>query len=139
MSHRHEVRTPRARWLPRVALGAAAGLAALACAGSPAAPTGTGLAVAVERGPLQPVSQPGQPNSAPVDGARLEITAAAGGEMVAASTDSAGSARVPLPAGSYRVSVLTCPGAMTLPAPAVVDVVAGSFTTLSLECDTGIR
>lgn len=126
-------------WAAVVVVAGLAGPWALACGGSPVAPPGTGIALLVERGPIQPVSQVGQPNTEPVAGAQVAVADAGGSVTARVTTDSAGRADVPLVPGSYRVTVLTCPGALSLPPPAPADVTSGSFASLSLECDTGIR
>jgi hypothetical protein len=109
----------------------------LAACGQSLSPT-TGIAVALRRGPIAPVEQPGVDNTAPVPGGTVVVLQ--GGRLVAsATTDSAGTAMVPVAAGDYRVQAATCPGALALPAPVSVTVTAGMLAPAHLECDTGIR
>ena len=95
------------------------------------------IAIAVRRGPIAPVGQPGVDNTAPVAGAEIRIRS--GGRTIATtSTDTAGRASVTVEPGSYTADVTRCPGAMSLPAPEpfAVPLAPGG---LRLECDTGIR
>lgn len=100
----------------------------------------TGIEVRVLKAPTQPVVREGEDDSAPVAGAVVAIEPSAGGTMRRASTDSAGVVRLQVPAGTHRVSVEACPGAMSLPKQAeLVSVSAGAYTAVTLVCDTGIR
>jgi hypothetical protein len=120
----------------RVVLLCCAALTLAAC-GQGLDPT-TGIAVAVRRGPISPVERPGVDNTAPVVGASVAVLRA-GHLFATATTDSAGTAAVPAPVGSYEVALVTCPGAMALPGPVSVTVSAGLLAAARLECDTGIR
>lgn len=99
---------------------------------------GTGLEVEVQLGPLNPVERPGEPNSAPVEDAIVEVRSAGGGR-VRVRTDVDGRVRVVLEPGDYVVEVLDCPGALSAPAPQEATVERGFFTEVRLDCDTGIR
>lgn len=113
-------------------------LLAAACGGAGPTDASTGLQVTVYRGPLAPVVRLGEPNIEPVAGARVEV--GAGATTIAfLTTDTAGVARAPLPAGDYSVRVTECPGSVALPPPDRLSVVEGSFAATILECDTGIR
>lgn len=98
----------------------------------------TGLEVSVTRGPIEPVAREGEPNSAPVQNARVRIEAVDGGSAEF-RTNGNGRVRAPLVPGEYAVTVETCPGAISLPRPAAATVVRGSIAPVDLECDTGIR
>jgi len=91
----------------------------------------------VTAGPITPVSRPGQPNTRPVAGARVE---ALRGTDVAAvtSTDRAGYYQVPLPPGTYVIAV-TYPGLRPAPMTRTAVVSAGRPETLDFVLDTGIR
>jgi hypothetical protein len=121
-----------------LAAALALGLTAAGC-GSAAGPPGTGLSLTVERGPLQPVSQVGQPNTAPVQDASVVVSTESGGTVATALTDSAGRAVLGLAAGAYTVSLRTCPGAIALPSAISITVTEGELTSRTVECDTGIR
>jgi hypothetical protein len=112
---------------------------ACATAEEPLSPD-TGIEVHVLKGPLQPVAQEGEPDTAPVVGALVSIAPAAGGRVRQGTTDTAGVVRVLVPAGTHRVSVEVCPGTMSLPKLVeTVIVSAGTFAATTLVCDTGIR
>lgn len=101
----------------------------------------TGASVLVTRGPINPVEMEGDPpNTAPVAGARVVARAVAGGDVEQARTDESGVARILLAPGSYTITVVECPGAMSLPKEeASITVTAGAFASTGLVCDTGIR
>jgi hypothetical protein len=120
----------------RIGLLCCAALTLAAC-GQALDPT-TGIALAVRRGPISPVEQPGVDNTAPVAGASVAVLRA-GQLFTTATTDSAGTAAVPAPAGTYEVAVTICPGAMSLPGPVSTTVTTGMLVPARLECDTGIR
>jgi hypothetical protein len=91
----------------------------------------------VAAGPVTPVSRPGQSNTRPVAGARVE--AMRGTDVVAvASTDHAGHYQVQLAPGSYVIAV-SYPGLRPFPMTKTAVVTAGQPETLSFELDTGIR
>lgn len=122
------------------AVPAALVAATFACAGSPTTlDPDTGVVVAVVRGPIVPVEREGEENVAPVDGAVVSIVAVSGREVARIETGAGGEGRTPVPPGTYRALVVLCPGAMSLPGPEPVAVVAGEFARVRLECDTGIR
>lgn len=137
------------------ALGAALLLAlGNACGGAPLSPPAeddsasiqtTGreaeIEVRVMKGPIQPVERPGERNVAPVPGAVvLVVPLAEPGTPTRLSTDTAGTARLGVEPGTYRVSVETCPGAMSLPKVVKsVSIGAGKSASTEFVCDTGIR
>lgn len=99
----------------------------------------TGVDVAVRKGPIFPVVQPGQDDTAPVEDARVRIRPLGADGHAEARTDAGGMAGFALVAGTYEVAVLECPGTLALPAPDTAIVTAGERTVLTLVCDTGIR
>jgi hypothetical protein len=103
--------------------------------GSP--PVASGVAGHVSAGPVTPVSRPGQPDTRPVDGARVE--ALRGTDVVAlTSTDRAGYYQLQLAPGTYVIAV-TYPGLRPSPLEKTVAVSAGQLHTLNFVLDTGIR
>lgn len=118
---------------------------AAACTACESSPFGfdveaTGSLVAtVVRGPTSPVEHEGDWSYEPVQGARVSARPAFGGVTRDASTDFTGTARLRVPAGTWQVSVMTCPGALGTPVAQTVDVQAGAGAVVRFECDTGIR
>lgn len=106
---------------------------------APAPDLKSGLAITVVRGPINPVSQPGEDNTAPVPDAGLAILNSAGDDLFLATTGADGTVRIALAVGRYAVEVRSCPGALGLPDRQSATVVEDEFTAVRLECDTGIR
>ena len=102
-----------------------------------APPVASVVAGHVSAGPVTPVSRPGQPNTRPVDGARVE--ALRGTEVVAfTSTDHAGYYQLQLAPGTYVIAV-TYPRLRPSPQEMTAVVSAGRRQTLNFVLDTGIR
>lgn len=99
----------------------------------------TGLNILVTRGPIRPVAREGEDNSAPVQDALVRIRRTDGSGDTGVRTGADGVVVVPVVPGTYRVEVRECPGALALPDPISVTVVAGELATLAFDCDTGIR
>ena len=99
----------------------------------------TGILVEVRRGPLTPVAPPGVDDTAAVEAAQVRIQALNGRELARGSTGADGTIALPVSAGMRVASVVTCPGALALPSPETVEVVAGAYARVALLCDTGIR
>ena len=101
----------------------------------------TGALVRVSLWPIDPVEIEGQPSrTRPAAGARVVVLDDDGNDVARATTDDQGMARIHLAPGSYTVTVVECPGAMSLPKEnAQVTVADGSFAEAALACDTGIR
>ena len=115
-------------------------LAALGCAASIlGSDPSTGLDVAVRRGPIAPVEQPGLDNTAAVPGARVRVRPVGESGRADGSTDDAGVVAFSLAAGIYAVTVIECPGALGLPETDTARVSRGERTSVTLVCDTGIR
>jgi hypothetical protein len=119
------------------------GVLALACGlaacGSPTAPSDTGLAGTVVRGPVRPVCQVDVPCDAPFS---ASFTVQQGNRMVVASfrSDSQGHFESRLPPGRY----LVVPGSdapIMLPTAQAKEVEVGprGLTPVLLQFDTGIR
>ena len=97
------------------------------------------LSIEVRRGPLQPVTQVGTDNTAPVQDAVVVVRDSGGKELARLVTDAAGMAQVDLAAGQYRLEVEQCPGATAPAPPQNVTLTDGNPLTATMECDTGIR
>ncbi len=95
-----------------------------------------GPTCAVETDPPDPECAP-----RPVSGAPIVVThVERGGAAVAqGETDADGRLTLALPAGDYVVTAGAVEGLMSAPEPAVVSVLAGLTTEVSLGYDTGIR
>ncbi|MFQ5689255.1 MAG: carboxypeptidase-like regulatory domain-containing protein [Gemmatimonadota bacterium] len=131
-----------ARWACGLVAGLAGGLLISLAACSETlggSDPSTGLSVEIRKGPIQPVGTPGQPDSAPVEGATVVIRRADGSDRAVVHSGADGRASLALDPGEYRVSVTVCPGAMSLPGPVAATVSRGEMTSVALECDTGIR
>lgn len=121
-------------------------LAAMAAAGcrdvtdAPVTP-GTGINGTVVQGPLSPVERPGVPNAGPLAGASIRIASPSGLTVAMVTSDGEGHFKVDLAAGTYAVEPLTFEGrALPSPGEAVTaTVVAGAYTSITLQYDTGIR
>lgn len=99
----------------------------------------TGLDVAVRRGPLVPVEQPGVENSAPVGDASVRVRRVAETGSAEATTGVDGRVAFALAPDRYEITVRECPGALGLPRAETVRVSSGTRTGVTLLCDTGIR
>jgi hypothetical protein len=97
------------------------------------------IQVIVVRGPLHPVDQPGQLNEEPVQGALVMARPAFGDVTRSTSTNAFGVAHFRVAAGTWRLAVQNCPGALGTPIDQTVQVTPGGFATARFECDTGIR
>jgi hypothetical protein len=115
-------------------------LAIAACGAQPAAPAGTGIQGMVEVGPTCPVERinspcPPHPLAATVvvrDGARAEVARFTSGAD--------GRFKVDLRPGTYSLTGLTSGSSpMPRPIPTSVTVTQGSYTTVNVEYDSGIR
>lgn len=95
---------------------------------------------AVTRGPLTPVQRPGMRSQSPVAGARIDVMTLDGKPVTSVETDSIGSFRIEVPAGTYRLTMPSLHGAMfTKDLPATVSVSAGEKKRVDIHLDTGIR
>lgn len=94
----------------------------------------------VTRGPLTPVQQPGTPSESEVSGARIDIATLDGKLVTSVETDSAGTFRADLPAGTYKITMPSLYGAMfSKDLPAIVSISGGEEKRLNIHLDTGIR
>ncbi len=111
-----------------------------ACGGSPEVPLDSGLVGHVTIGPVCPVQREGVPCPDRPYEAELSIRDGSGREVVSVRSDADGSYRLALAPGKYRVVPLSPPG-LPLPRAEAVEVTvrAGSFVTLDISYDSGIR
>ncbi len=130
-----------------LALGIAALLGLLllaACGGAPEVPLGSdtdsGIEGRVTVGPVCPVVREGVPCPDRPYEAELSILDGSGREVASVRSDAAGSYRLALTPGAYRVVPLSPPG-LPLPRGEAVDVTvaAGRFVTLDISYNSGIR
>jgi hypothetical protein len=115
------------------------------CTGPSATPTGapdTGIRGSATAGPVCPVEQnPPDPSCAPrpVTGATIVIRDGAGSQVAVAISGADGGYSVSLPPGAYVVDPQPVPGLMGTAPKQEANVIAGSFTEVTLDYDTGIR
>lgn len=111
-----------------------------ACGGSPDVPVDSGIEGHITIGPNCPVIREGVPCPDTPYEAELSILDGSGREVASVRTDAAGSYRLALAPGAYRVVPQSPPG-LPLPRGEAVNVtvVAGRFTTLDITYDSGIR
>jgi hypothetical protein len=83
-------------------------------------------------------SKMGEPDSAPVANATLVIETAAG-TIKTITTDEKGYFKVELPPGRYRIRTEKIGMRGRACAMNDIDVTAGSFKQIKLDCDTGMR
>lgn len=107
-------------------------------------PTGSGIEGTVRFGPVCPVERiPPDPACAPRPGAAVIRLVGTDGQLRATGEAGAdGRFSIPVAPGDYAVTATASapsPGRGCQADPAQVTVVAGSFTSVSVLCDTGIR
>lgn len=74
-------------------------------------PTGV-LTGSVTKGPHTPIERPGKSSEAGVSGALIDIATVDGEPVTSVKADSAGTFRVDLPPGSYKITMPSLYGAM---------------------------
>ena len=116
-------------------------LAACGAASSSGAPTPatSGIDLLTMAGPTCPVQREGQQCEKPIS-ARVVVSTTGGATVTTVQTGADGTAHVGLPPGDYRISAQQ--GGSVLPRPpypTTVTVTAGSFSSVRLDYDTGIR
>jgi len=99
---------------------------------------GVTVTISVRRGPIMPLEQPGEDNTAPVDDAEVRILRD-DARVALKYTGSTGLATVVLEPGNYVARVTICPGSMALPEPQPFIAASDSDNRVTLVCDTGIR
>ena len=106
----------------------------------PTLPPGSGIERVITLGPLCPVMQAGVPCPDRVYAATLALLDASGREVDRVTSGADGHYRLMVAPGQYTLVPQSPPG-LPLPFadPIAVDVVAGSWTTLDVAYDSGIR
>ena len=115
----------------------------IAACGTPAAPTpppGTGIQGVVESGPTCPVERINSPCPPHPLAATVVVRDAAGHEVARANSGADGHFKVDVAPGTYTVVGLSINSSMLpRPIPTTVTVTAGSYVSVNVEYDSGIR
>jgi hypothetical protein len=98
----------------------------------------SGIEGTVDRGPVQPVARPGQPDTAPMGNTEIVVKDEKGKEVARTKTDKNGRYEVELPAGKYTV-VGPRNGIMPGNWKKDVEVKANQWLKLNIHIDSGIR
>jgi hypothetical protein len=115
-------------------------LAMAACGNQPAAPAGTGIQGVVQSGPTCPVERINSPCPPRPLAATVVVRDAAGHEVARTHSGADGHFKLDVAPGSYTVVGLTIGSSMLpRPIPTTATVIAGSYTTVTVEYDSGIR
>ncbi|HEV2013858.1 MAG TPA: hypothetical protein VGR77_08265 [Candidatus Dormibacteraeota bacterium] len=113
---------------------------ALAACGAQAAQPGTGIQGIVEVGPTCPVERINSPCPPHPIAATVVVRDAAGREVTRFDAGAAGHFKVDLAPGSYAVVGLNVGSSMLpRPIPTSVTVTSGTYTSMNVEYDSGIR
>jgi hypothetical protein len=102
----------------------------------------SGIQGQVRIGPISPIARPGDPNDRPLAGAVISISRVGVREpAITVTSDANGNFSIALAPGDYVLKPLPLQPGQTLPraAPQTVHVDANTFTTVTIEYDTGIR
>jgi hypothetical protein len=99
---------------------------------------GSGVEGTVDRGPVQPVARPGQPNTAPMKNTEIVVKDENGKEVARTKTDKDGRYEFKLPAGKYTV-VGPRNGIMPGNWTKEIEVKANQWLKLNIHIDSGIR
>ena len=115
-------------------------LAIAACGSQPAAPAGTGIQGVVQSGPTCPVERINSPCPPHPLAATIVVRDAAGHEVARTHSGADGHFKLDVAPGTYTVVGLTIgSGMLPRPIPTTATVNAGSYTTVTVEYDSGIR
>ncbi|MEA2635013.1 MAG: hypothetical protein QOH92_1780 [Chloroflexota bacterium] len=116
---------------------------AMAACGTPAGtptPPGTGIQGVVQSGPACPVERINSPCPPRPLAATVVVRDAAGHEVARTRSGADGHFRVDVAPGTYTVVGLNINSSMLpRPIPTTVTVTAGSYATVNVEYDSGIR
>jgi hypothetical protein len=115
-----------------------------ACGGAGSgSPAGSGIQGLVTAGPSCPNAQQASPcPDRPVAAAQIQVLDGSGRQVASVVSDSAGRFSVDLSPGTYVVQPVSnkpLPGVTPTAASKTVRVVQGSYTSVQLQLDTGIR
>ncbi len=115
-------------------------LAMSACGSQPAAPSGTGIQGAVQSGPTCPVERINSPCPPHPLAATIVVRDAAGHEVARTHSGADGHFKVDVAPGTYTVVGLNIGSSMLpRPIPTTATVTSGSYATVNVEYDSGIR
>ena len=126
--------------MKRIFTAIAVTLAIAACGSQPAAPAGTGIQGVVQSGPTCPVERINSPCPPHPLAATIVVRDAGGHEVARTHSGADGHFKLDVAPGTYTVVGLTI-GSGMLPRPirTTATVTAGSYTTVNVEYDSGIR
>ena len=111
-----------------------------ACGAQGAPPPGTGIQGIVEVGPTCPVERINSPCPPHPLAATIVVRDGSGAEVLRFNSGSDGRFKVELQPGTYAIVGLTTGSSfLPRPIPTTATVVAGSYTTVNIEYDSGIR
>ena len=115
-------------------------LALAGCGSQPAATPGTGIQGMVQVGPSCPVERINSPCPPHALAATVVVRDAGGHEVARTHSGADGHFKLGVAPGTYTVVGLTMGSSMLpRPIPTTATVTAGSYTTVSVEYDSGIR
>ena len=126
--------------MKRIFTAIAVTLAIAACGSQPAAPAGTGIQGVVQSGPTCPVERINSPCPPHPLAATIVVRDAGGHEVARTHSGADGHFKLDVAPGTYTVVGLTIgSGMLPRPIPTTATVTAGSYTTVNVEYDGGIR
>ncbi|TMC65152.1 MAG: carboxypeptidase regulatory-like domain-containing protein [Chloroflexota bacterium] len=126
--------------MKRIFTAIAVTLAIAACGSQPAAPAGTGIQGVVQSGPTCPVERINSPCPPHPLAATIVVRDAGGHEVARTHSGADGHFKLDVAPGTYTVVGLTIgSGMLPRPIPTTATVTAGSYTTVNVEYDSGIR
>jgi hypothetical protein len=115
-------------------------LAMAACGSQPAATPGTGIQGMVQVGPTCPVERINSPCPPHPLAATIVVRDGAGAEVTRFNSGADGRFQVDLQPGTYSLTGLTIgSGPLPRPIPTSVKVTQGTYATVNVEYDSGIR
>ena len=115
-------------------------LAACGAQAAPPAPSGTGIQGLVQSGPTCPVERINSPCPPRPLAATIVVRDAAGHEVARTRSGADGLFKVDVAPGSYTVVGLNIGSSMLpRPIPTTATVTSGSYVTINVEYDSGIR
>ena len=115
-------------------------MAACGTAASPPIPSGTGIQGVVQSGPTCPVERINSPCPPRPLAATIVVRDAAGHEVARTHSGADGLFKVDVAPGTYTIVGLNIGSSMLpRPIPTTVTVTSGSYATVNVEYDSGIR
>jgi len=115
-------------------------MAACGTAGQTPIPSGTGIQGVVQSGPSCPVERINSPCPPHPLAATVVVRDAAGHEVARTHSGADGHFKLDVAPGTYTVVGLTVGSSMLpRPIPTTATVIAGRYTTVTVEYDSGIR